>query len=102
MSNLLAHTVTFIPNNHGYPYQARCECGWRSKTHRSAQVAHAILRAHLIKGCDPVVTEPDILDTEREAMSRWIVCSECGTVLQAIDGYRDDTCIRCVHWLQHG
>jgi hypothetical protein len=46
------------------------------------------------------ITELDVLDPEREAMSRWFACSECGEPQQAIDGHRDDTCLRCIHWLQ--
>lgn len=35
-----------IPNNHGYPYQARCTCGWTSLAHTTRGVAADIATEH--------------------------------------------------------
>ena len=39
--------ITWVPNNHGYPYQARCECGWLSRTYAAAHAAKSMLDDHL-------------------------------------------------------
>ncbi len=26
-------SVGWVPNNHGYPYRAKCSCGWQSRTY---------------------------------------------------------------------
>jgi hypothetical protein len=37
----MTHTieVTWVPNNHGYPYRATCSCGWQSNTYVSLHAA---------------------------------------------------------------
>lgn len=39
-------TVDRIPNNHGYPYQARCLCGWTSLAHSTRGVAEDVAAEH--------------------------------------------------------
>jgi hypothetical protein len=45
----LMHTVTYAPNEHanGYPWQARCECGWRSIGYAAAHAAKIMMDNHL-------------------------------------------------------
>jgi hypothetical protein len=38
--------VDRIPNNHGYPYQARCLCGWTSLAHTTRGVAQDVAAEH--------------------------------------------------------
>jgi hypothetical protein len=38
--------VDRIPNNHGYPYQARCLCGWVSLAYTTRGVAADIAAEH--------------------------------------------------------
>jgi hypothetical protein len=42
----LTHTVTYVPGNE-YPWQARCECGWRSIGYAAAHAAKIIMDNHL-------------------------------------------------------
>lgn len=38
--------VDRLPNNHGYPYKARCSCGWTSLEHTTRSVAADIAYEH--------------------------------------------------------
>lgn len=40
-------TVGWVPNNHGYPYQAHCTCGWGSITYAAQHAAQGMADAHL-------------------------------------------------------
>lgn len=44
----VAHEVVVdrIPNNHGYPYQARCSCSWVSLAHTTRFAAEAVAAEH--------------------------------------------------------
>lgn len=51
---------------------------------------------------DPlVITETDVVDSERDDATRLFCCDECGELCTGTDRYEDSTCGRCVHWLYH-
>lgn len=39
-------TVGWVPNNHGYPYRATCECGWKSNTYAATHAAQSMGTDH--------------------------------------------------------
>lgn len=52
-SNIMGHNVfheievVWIPNNHGYPYRARCSCAWESTTYVARHAAQMMGDRHL-------------------------------------------------------
>lgn len=39
-------SVEFVKNNHGYPFQAQCECGWKSNTYVARHAAQSLGDEH--------------------------------------------------------
>jgi hypothetical protein len=40
-------TVGWVANNHGYPYKARCSCGWASPGYVATHAAEGMADWHL-------------------------------------------------------
>ncbi|QBP29700.1 hypothetical protein SEA_TYPHA_45 [Mycobacterium phage Typha] len=63
-------TVETVADNHGYPYRAKCACGWESNTYASQHAAQAMGDDHLGVDTTPVA----------------VTASEVGTITEYSDG----------------